>query len=210
MAKDWRLWMLERRSLLRAFLAIGGALTAARRLVAPAKGEVFAADRPRRTTMTAHDFTFTSIDGPPLPMKAWAGRPVLVVNTASFCGYTPQYKTLEALWQGYKAKGFVLLGVPSNDFGQQEPGNSSEIKAFCATYDVSFPLSRKETVIGAEAHPFYRWVAAELGEGAAPRWNFHKYLVGSDGLLAGAWPSPVEPTDKAITSAIDAALKATS
>src|SRR6185437_465641 len=102
MAKDWRLWMLKRRSLLRAFLAIGGALTAARRLVAPAKGEVFAANRPRRTGMTAHDFTFTSIDGPQLPMKAWAGRPVLVVNTASFCGYTPQYKTLEALWKSYK------------------------------------------------------------------------------------------------------------
>lgn len=202
--------MLKRRAVLRAFLAVGGAVTALHRLVAPAKGEMFAKDRPRRTNMTAHDFTFTSIDGPALPMKAWAGKPVLVVNTASFCGYTPQYKTLEALWESTKAKGFVLLGVPSNDFGQQEPGNSSEIKAFCATYDVSFPLSRKEKVIGADAHPFYRWVAAELGEGGAPRWNFHKYLVGGDGLLVGAWPSAVEPDSPEITSAIDGALKATS
>ncbi|HTY65543.1 MAG TPA: glutathione peroxidase [Alphaproteobacteria bacterium] len=202
--------MLRRRSLLRAFLAVGGTLTALQRLVSPAKGEVFAKDRPRRTSMTAHEFTFTSIDGPALPMKAWTGRPVLVVNTASFCGYTPQYATLEKLWEAYKDKGFVLLGVPSNDFGQQEPGTASEIKAFCETYDVSFPLSRKEKVIGAEAHPFYRWIASELGEGGAPRWNFHKYLVGPDGLLAGAWPSAVEPTDKDITQAIDAALKATS
>lgn len=206
MAGDWRLWMLKRRALLRAFLAIGGTITAAHRLITPARGEVFDKDRPRRTSMTAYDFTFTSIEGAPLPMKAWSGRPVLVVNTASFCGYTPQYATLEKLWRAYKDKGFVLLGVPSNDFGQQEPGNAAEIKAFCATYDVSFPLSRKEKVIGAEAHPFYRWIAGELGEGGAPRWNFHKYLVGSDGLLAGTWPSSVEPTDRQIAAALDGAL----
>lgn len=156
--------------------------------------------------MTAHEFSFTSIDGAPLPMKAWAGRPVLVVNTASFCGYTPQYASLETLWRTYKDKGFVLLGVPSNDFGQQEPGSATEIKAFCTTYDVSFPLSRKEKVIGADAHPFYRWIAAELGDGGAPRWNFHKYLVGGDGGLAAVWPSSVEPTSKEIAAAIDGAL----
>jgi glutathione peroxidase len=200
--------MLRRRMLLNAFLAVGGTITAAMRLVAPAKGEVFAKDRPRRTSMTAYDFTFASIDGAPLPMKAWTGRPVLVVNTASFCGYTPQYAPLEKLWRSYKGKGFVLLGVPSNDFGQQEPGSAAEIKTFCATYDVSFPLSRKEQVIGAGAHPFYRWIAAELGEGGAPRWNFHKYLIGGDGLLAGAWPSAVEPMSKDITAAIDGALAA--
>ena len=202
--------MLKRRALLRAFLAVGGAITAAHRLIAPAHGETFDKARPRRTTMTAHDFTFASIDGAPLPLKAWAGKPVLVVNTASFCGYTPQYATLEKLWRAYKDKGFVLLGVPSNDFGQQEPGNAAEIKAFCATYDVSFPLSRKEKVTGGNAHPFYRWVATELGEGGAPRWNFHKYLVGGDGLLAGAWPSAVEPLSRDIAAAIDGALAAKS
>ncbi len=205
---DWRLWMLKRRTLLRMFLAVGGTLTALQRLIAPAHGELFARNRPRRTNMTAYDFEFTSIDGDKLPMSAWRGKPVLVVNTASFCGYTPQYETLEKLWRQYKDRGVVLLGVPSNDFGQQEPGTASEIKAFCATYDVSFPLSRKENVIGGDAHPFYRWIAAELGEGAAPRWNFHKYLIGADGLLAGAWPSAVEPTSKDIVGAIEGALSA--
>ncbi len=208
MARDWRLWMLQRRALLRAFLAVAGTVAAVGRWMSPARGEVFAKTRMRRTDMTAHDFDFVSIDGGSLPMRAWIGRPVLVVNTASFCGYTPQYETLEKLWRGYKDRGLVLLGVPSNDFGQQEPGNAAEIKTFCATYDVSFPLSRKEKVIGAEAHPFYRWIAAELGEGAAPRWNFHKYLVDGDGLLAGAWPSAVEPTANDIVAAVEAALPA--
>jgi len=197
--------MLQRRTLLRTFLAVAGTVTAVHRLIAPAKGETFKG-RPRRTTMSAYDFEFTSIDGGSLPMRAWSGHPILVVNTASFCGYTPQYETLEKLWRSYKDRGFVLLGVPSNDFGQQEPGSAAEIKAFCATYDVSFPLSRKEQVTGREAHPFYQWIAAELGEGGAPRWNFHKYLVGTDGLLAGAWPSAVEPTSQDIVSALEGEL----
>ena len=200
--------MLRRRTLLRAFLAVAGTITAVQRFVAPAKGEDLTR-RPRRTAMTAHDFDFVSIDGDPLPLRAWAGRPVLVVNTASFCGYTPQYETLEALWRRYKDRDLVLLGVPSNDFGEQEPGSAAEIKTFCATYDVSFPLSRKEKVIGADAHPFYRWVAAELGEAGAPRWNFHKYLIDGSGLLAGTWPSAVEPLSPDITSAVDAALPKT-
>jgi glutathione peroxidase len=152
----------------------------------------------------AYSFEFKSIDGTPLPFSAWTGHPVLVVNTASFCGYTPQYRDLEALWTQYRGKGVIVLGVPSNDFGAQEPGSAAEIKQFCETnYDVDFPLTEKYRVIGADAHPFYRWVAATLGEGAAPRWNFHKYLVGPDGELAGAWPSSVRPGDAAITGEID-------
>ncbi|MFI4989220.1 MAG: glutathione peroxidase, partial [Alphaproteobacteria bacterium] len=142
--------------------------------------------------MTAHDFSFQSIDGTPLPLAAYRGKPVLVVNTASECGFTPQYKELEALWRKYGARGLVVLGVPSNDFGGQEPGSAAEIKKFCTlNYGIDFPLAGKERVIGADAHPFYRWVASELGEDAAPRWNFHKYLVGPDGELAGMWPSRV-------------------
>jgi glutathione peroxidase len=160
-----------------------------------------------RTKMTAHQFDFVSIDGGPLPMKGFAGKSVLVVNTASFCGFTPQYEGLEKLWEAYKDRGLVVLGVPSNDFGEQEPGTASEIKQFCATYDVSFPLSRKEKVSGPEAHPFYRWIVAELGEDQAPRWNFHKYLVDPKGELAGAWPSRVEPQSREITGAVDAALR---
>ena len=107
-----------------------------------------------------------SIDGDKLPFEAWRGRPVLVVNTASFCGYTPQYSDLEALWQRYRGRGLVVLGVPSNDFGAQEPGSAAEIKRFCATnYAVDFPLTEKCRVIGGEAHPFYRWIAADTRRG---------------------------------------------
>jgi len=155
----------------------------------------------------AHSFSFTAIDGGTLPLAAWAGKPVLVVNTASFCGYTPQYRDIEALWQQYRDRGLVVLGVPSNDFGAQEPGTETEIKSFCETnYAIDFPLTEKYRVIGGNAHPFYRWVAATLGEGGAPRWNFHKYLIGPEGELAGAWPSSVRPGDKAITGEIDQML----
>jgi len=154
--------------------------------------------------MSAHDFSFKSIDGGALPLSAYRGKAVLVVNTASFCGFTPQYKELEALWRKYRARGLVVLGVPSNDFGEQEPGSATEIKSFCETnYAVDFPLAAKERVIGPEAHPFYRWVAGELGEDAAPRWNFHKYLVGPEGELAGMWPSRVAPNAPEITREIE-------
>lgn len=157
--------------------------------------------------MNGFDFTFTSIDGAPLPLAPYRGHPVLVVNTASFCGFTPQYRELEALWRSYRDRGLLVIGVPSNDFGAQEPGSPAEIREFCESrYAVDFPLTAKAMVIGPDAHPFYRWIAAELGEAWAPRWNFHKYLVGPDGTLAGAWPSAVRPTDVAITAEIDRLL----
>src|ERR1700674_6045159 len=141
-------------------------------------------------TSDAYQFEFRSLDGDKLPLAAWRGRPVLVVNTASFCGFTPQYRGLEALWRRYGARGLVVLGVPSNDFGEQEPGSAADIKTFCETnYQVDFPLTEKNRVVGAAAHPFYRWVAGLLGEAGTPRWNFHKYLIGPDGPLAAAWPT---------------------
>jgi glutathione peroxidase len=152
-------------------------------------------------------FAFTSIEGAPLPLEAWRGRPVLVVNTASYCGYTPQYRDLEALWQRYRDRGLVVLGVPSNDFGRQEPGSAAEIKEFCTTrYAVDFPLAEKCAVLGAAAHPFYRWIAETLGEAGTPRWNFHKYLIGPDGTLVGAWPAQVAPGDRQIVAEIDRLL----
>ena len=159
--------------------------------------------------MSAFDFSFRKIDGGEWPLAAWRGKPVLVVNTASACGFTPQYADMEKVWQRYRAQGFVLLGVPSNDFGAQEPGSEAEIKNFCeANYKVDFPLAAKEHVLGKDAHPFYRWIVAQLGEAGAPRWNFHKYLIGPDGAVAGAWPSRVSPTDGAITREIEKALGA--
>src|SRR3546814_9915529 len=127
----------------------------------------------------------------------------MVVNTASECGFTSQYAELETLWQRYRDRGLVVLGVPSNDFGAQEPGSESEIKGFCeTTYGVDFPLTAKQKVIGGDAHPFYRWVVDQVGEDAAPKWNFHKYLIGREGELVGLWPSRVKPLAPEITQAI--------
>jgi glutathione peroxidase len=202
--KGWQTMVLRHSLPRRLFLlAAGGAATLAT-LMRPAAAQI--RPRGRKTTMTAHDFTFPSIEGGELPLKTWSGKPVLVVNTASFCGFTPQYRELEAVWRRYKDRGFVVLGVPSNDFGQQEPGKAAEIKQFCETFDVSFPLADKQVVVGAEAHPFYRWVVAELGDAGAPRWNFHKYLIAPDGTLVGAWPSRVKPDSPEITREIDALL----
>lgn len=157
--------------------------------------------------MSAHEFSFRKIDGGEFPLSAWRGKPVLVVNTASECGFTPQYEAMETLWRRYRDKGFVLLAVPSNDFGAQELGTGADIKKFCETnYAIDFPLAAKEKVVGRDAHPFYRWIVAQLGESGAPRWNFHKYLIGPDGAVAGTWPSRVGPTDPAFTSEIEKAL----
>jgi glutathione peroxidase len=155
----------------------------------------------------AYGFEFHTIDGAPLPLARYRGKPVLVVNTASFCGYTPQYRGLQALHERYAPRGLVVLGVPSNDFGAQEPGTAEEIKTFCSrNYRVTFPLAAKEHVVGSGAHPFYRWITDELGEAGQPRWNFHKYLLAPDGSLAGAWPSSVAPEASEITQEIERLL----
>ncbi|HEY1707572.1 MAG TPA: glutathione peroxidase [Rhizomicrobium sp.] len=157
---------------------------------------------------SAYDFSFKSIDGKPLPMSDFKGKAVLVVNVASQCGLTPQYSGLEELWKDKKDAGLVVLGVPANDFGSQEPGTENEIKTFCETrFAVDFPMTAKEHVIGAQAHPLYKWIAGELGEGAAPKWNFHKYLIGKDGSIAGTFGSRTEPMAPELVEAIDAALK---
>jgi glutathione peroxidase len=172
-------------------------------------GNSFADSPIKRGTMSGYDFAFTSIEGQQLPLSQFRGRPLLVVNTASFCGFTYQYEDLEAVWRRYRDRGLVVIGVPSNDFGQQEPGSAQQIKQFCeGHYAVDFPLTEKQDVIGGNAHPFFRWIEAELGEAGVPRWNFHKYLVAPDGTLAGAWPSAVRPTDKVITGEIERLLTA--
>lgn len=156
---------------------------------------------------TAWDFDFVSIDGEAMPLSAYRGKALLVVNTASRCGFTPQYEGLQALWERYRERGLVVIGVPSNDFGGQEPGTAAQIKSFCETnFAVDFPMTDKYRVIGDQAHPFYRWAAAALGEDKAPRWNFHKYLVGPDGALAGAIPTRVEPTSEPVIAAVEKVL----
>jgi glutathione peroxidase len=155
----------------------------------------------------AHDYRFTAIEGGELPMDKFKGKAVLVVNTASQCGFTPQYEGLQALWQAYRDRGLVVLGVPSNDFGGQEPGSNAEIKRFCeVNFQVDFPITEKVMVKGADAHPFYKWAADELGALAAPKWNFHKYLVAPDGRLVDWFSTPTGPDAARLRAAIEAVL----
>ena len=155
----------------------------------------------------AFDHAFEAIEGGKLPLAQWRGKALLVVNTASFCGFTPQYEGLQALWERYQKRGLVVIGVPSNDFGAQEPKAEAEIQAFCkGAYNVTFPLTTKEVVKGPQAHPFYLWARETLGAGNAPSWNFHKYLVGRDGKLIAGYGARVEPLSAELTKAIEAAL----
>ena len=157
---------------------------------------------------SAYDFTFKTLEGEePLPFSQFRGKVVLVVNTASECGFTPQYDALEKLYKSYESKGFVILGVPSNDFGGQEPGNSQQIAQFCkARFGVTFPLTSKETVSGDQAHPFYIWAKKQLGFGTAPKWNFHKYLIDRHGKLVDYFNSPTKPDAPRLIKAIQKAL----
>ncbi len=153
---------------------------------------------------TAHDFTFTAIGGGDMPLSQFKGKAVLVVNTASLCGFTRQYEDLAELWARYRERGLVIVGVPSDDFGGQEPGTDDEIRNFCeVTYGIDFPMTSKAHVKGQAAHPFYKWAADELGRVAVPRWNFHKYLVAPDGRLVDWFSTVTSPTSKRVTRAIE-------
>lgn len=157
--------------------------------------------------MSAHLFAFTTITKDVMRLEDFQGQPILVVNTASECGYTPQYAGLQRLWERYRERGLVVLGIPSNDFGEQEPGSEETIRQFCtAHYGVDFPMTIKETIIGPAAHPFYRWISEQTGDAGAPRWNFHKYLIDPEGNLVDMWPSQVDPLDEQIITAIEALL----
>jgi len=156
--------------------------------------------------VTAYAFTFKGLDGGEILLSAYAGHPILVVNTASLCGYTPQYAGLQALWTRYSGRGLMIIGAPSNDFGGQEPGGAGDIHATAqGEYHVTFPLTEKIAVKGPDAHPFYKWAAQERPL-EAPRWNFHKYLIGRDGRLNAAFTSAIEPTDPKVIAAIETEL----
>jgi glutathione peroxidase len=157
---------------------------------------------------SAHDFSFTSIDGAPLPLSSFAGKSVLVVNTASKCGLTPQYEGLESLYRDYRDQGLVVLGVPCNQFAGQEPGSEAEIKDFCALkFDVDFPMTAKTDVKDAGRHPFYAWAQEALGEAAVPVWNFHKILIGPKGEAVAAFGPRTDPKDAEITAAVEKLLQ---
>lgn len=150
--------------------------------------------------------TFTAITGEDLPLQAWRGRPVLVVNTASRCGFTPQYRDMQTLHDRFAVRGLVVLAVPSDDF-RQELENDAAVEAFCRLeLGVEVPLTRITPVRGPDAHPFYQWLRQTHGH--QPNWNFNKALIGPDGQLLGFWGSSTRPNARAITRLIEAALPA--
>jgi glutathione peroxidase len=155
---------------------------------------------------SVHEFTLNDIDGKPFPLAELKGKVVLIVNVASRCGYTPQYTGLEALYEKYKDEGFVIIGVPANNFGAQEPGTNEEIKTFCTRkYNVSFPMMAKVSVRGEDITPLYKFLTA--AKGGDVKWNFTKFLVGKDGQVADRFESAIPPDEPVLTAAVENALK---
>jgi len=152
--------------------------------------------------VTAYAFSFAGLKGGEIRLVDFIGKPILIVNTASQCGYTPQFTGLQQLWSRFRDRGLLVVGVPSNDFGGQEPGGITEISQTAEhEYGVSFPMAAKVDVRGASPHPFYRWAAAERPLDT-PRWNFHKYLIGRDGHIAAVFATNVEPLDARLVNAV--------
>src|ERR1700676_2750031 len=184
--------MIDRRTIITAALAAIAAPVWSRTALAQAA----------MSRITAYAFSFPALAGGDIRLADYAGHPFLVVNTASLCGYTPQYAGLQDLWTRFHDRGLMIVGVPSNDFGGQEPGTASDIMATAShQYGVTFPLAGKAVVKGPGAHPFYKWAAAERPL-ETPHWNFHKYLIDRDGRLAAVFPTETEPTDPKVIAAI--------
>lgn len=157
--------------------------------------------------MSLYDFQVKRIDGSDASLAEYKGKALLIVNTASQCGYTPQYKGLEALYQQYKARGFEVLAFPSNDFGAQEPGSNDEIKKFCELkYKTTFPLFAKIAVKGDAAHPLYKYLTGLKENGGEVTWNFNKFLVAPDGKVVAHLPSGADPASDAVKKQVEAVL----
>jgi glutathione peroxidase len=190
-----KLSFFERLSRLRAYFIFGAIFVMA--------SSLFAASG-------VYSFTLNSIDGAPAPLAGYKGKVVLLVNVASQCGYTPQYSALEAIYEKYKDRGFVILGFPANNFGAQEPGTNEEIKTFCTRkYSVTFPMYAKISVKGADQAPLYTYLTKETPSGISGeiKWNFTKFLVDRDGKVVQRFESAVTPDSKEVTESIEKQLK---
>jgi glutathione peroxidase len=190
--------MIDRRTIVTAALAAIATPVVTRRAVAQAA----------MSRITAYAFSFPALEKGDIRLADYAGQPLMIVNTASLCGFTPQYAGLQQLWTEFHDRGLMIVGVPSNDFGGQEPGSASDIAETAQhQYGVTFPIAAKTVVKGPNAHPFYKW-AADIRPKDVPRWNFHKYLIGRDGNIAEVFLESVEPTDTRVKTAIARALSA--
>jgi glutathione peroxidase len=161
---------------------------------------------------SVYDFTLNSIDGQPTPLSSYKGKVVMLVNVASRCGFTPQYTALESTYEKFKDKGFVIVGIPANNFGAQEPGTNAEIKTFCSSkYNVTFPMMAKVSVKGDDKTPLYQYLtdkSANPSTGGDIQWNFTKFLVGRDGQIVARFEPKVTPDAPEVTAAIEKALAA--
>ena len=155
----------------------------------------------------AYDFNFNDLDGSPLKLSDYKNKVIIIINVASKCGFTNQYEDMQKIWELYQEKGLIIIGVPSNDFGAQEPGNNEEIKNFCeAKFGISFPMAEKIIVKGDNAHPFYLWAKKNHGSSAIPKWNFHKIIINKNGKVAETFSSITKPSSKRFIRTIEKLL----
>ena len=156
----------------------------------------------------AYDFKFNDLDGSPLSLSEYKGKIIVAVNVASQCGFTKQYEDMQNIWEKYQSKGLIMLGIPSNDFGKQEPGSSKEIKNFCeAKFGITFPMTEKVSVKGPDAHPFYLWAKDNYGKSAIPKWNFHKIIIDKSGKIADTFSSMTNPSSNKFVKTIESLIK---
>ena len=156
----------------------------------------------------AYDFNFNDLDGSILKLSDYKNKVIVVVNVASQCGFTNQYEDMQKVWEKYQKKNVIIIGVPSNDFGNQEPGTNKEIKNFCeAKFGISFPMTEKVSVKGADAHPFYVWARESFGKAAIPKWNFHKIIVDTNGKIVETFSSITKPSSKKFIEALKKLIK---
>ena len=155
----------------------------------------------------AYNFNFKDLDGTNLSLSEYKNKIIVVVNVASKCGFTTQYEDMQKIWEKYQSKGLIILGVPSNDFGGQEPGTNKEIKNFCeAKFGISFPMTEKVSVKGSNAHPFYLWAKENHGKSAIPKWNFHKIIINKEGKVSETFSSITNPSSKKFLNSIEKLL----
>ena len=152
----------------------------------------------------AYNFSFNDLDGSLLSLEDFEGKIIVVINVASQCGFTNQYEDMQKIWEKYQSKGVIMLGIPSNDFGQQEPGTNKEIKNFCeAKFGITFPMTEKVSVKGTNAHPFYLWAKQNHGKSAIPKWNFHKIIINKEGKIEKTFSSMTNPSSKKFKEVIE-------